>query len=107
MVQNNTYYFLQIIEEALSCFYQNQANGLNAKTKASTKEFIDFLSHEIRNSANSIIGFMQIIDSTNISSGQQTVYTYIVLNSVGKLVRAVESIQEYAELICDFKTTYD
>ncbi len=105
-IQDNTYKFLQIIEDAIANFYLSQT-FIKKKTDKSSNDFIDFLSHEIRNSLNSIIGFIQIIESTKISSGQKSVYTYIVLNGVGKLKRVVDSIKEYTELVSDLKISND
>lgn len=106
-IQNNAYEFLQIIEEAIANYHLNKPCCFKRKTENSKESFIEFLSHEIRNSINSIIGFSQIIDSTKSSLEQKAVYTYIILNSIGKLNRVVESIQEYAELVCNLKPTND
>jgi len=60
--------------------------------------FLSNLSHEIRTPMNAIIGFSQIISTTEIEDKEKTQYAEIIENNVDLLLNQIDNIMDIAKL---------
>jgi len=77
-----------------------------AKEKAEEKEqlktdFINNLSHELRTPLNGIIGFLDLINDTDISAEEVKKYFHIINNSSHKLLNIVDNILNISQIQCN------
>jgi len=61
-------------------------------------EFFHNMSHEIRTPLNGILGFSQLLDSTDLTDANRKQFINIIYNSGNQLIRIIDDILEISQL---------
>jgi len=85
----------------------NKMVEINKKNSQSKSEFLAHTSHELRTPLNSILGFIELLKSTSLSSEQREYLNVLQdsSNSMLDIVNSVMSISEVEKGVLEFKPT--